>query len=29
MQVDFKFKAANNEKYKIDSIQDNMVYTRK
>ena len=28
MQQDFKFKTGNNEEYKVDGIQDSVVYTR-
>ena len=27
-QLDFEFEAGNNEKYEVDSIQDNAVYAK-
>ena len=29
MQLDFKFEADNNEKYKVDGIENNAVYAMK
>ena len=28
MQLDYKFEAGNNEKYKIDGIEDSVVYAK-